>query len=65
MRGKQTFEDGFIAGWVSIMGSRLVVPEFPAQPIPKQYGSDFLHGLLKGQEAARKKIAEMASENSN
>jgi hypothetical protein len=61
---KQTFADGFIAGWVSIMGPRLVIPEIPAQPLGK-IGSAYIQGLMKGIEAAKKQMVEMESQNSN
>ena len=64
MSNNQTFADGFVAGLVSEFGPRLIIPEIPAPPI-KRIGSDYIHGLMAGIEAAKTKKLEMASENSN
>jgi hypothetical protein len=58
----QTFAQGFIAGWHSIVGPRLDFPEIPSPSIQGS-GSEFIHGLMQGIEAAKKFFAEKTAES--
>lgn len=54
----RTFIDGFIEGWESVAGSRLLPPEIEPPPTrPRK--SKFIHGMLEGIEAAKKKISQL------
>lgn len=54
----QTFIDGFIKGWQSVAGPRLLPPEIEP-PLTRARTSVFLHGMIEGIEAARKKLSEL------
>ncbi len=56
MENKQTFIDGFIQGWQSVAGPRLPPPEIQT-PATQPSGSKFIHGMIEGIEAAKKKLA--------
>ena len=58
MDEKQTFINGFFQGWQSVAGPTLQPPEIQA-PSPQPSGSRFIHGLIEGIEAAKKKMAEL------
>ncbi len=58
MGEKQTFLEGFIEGWQSIAGDRLQPPEI-ATPPTSPVGSKFIHGMMEGIEAAKKRLAEL------
>jgi hypothetical protein len=62
MGDKQTFADGFLAGFFSVMGPRVIIPKISTPPVSK-IGSDYIHGLMQGIEAAKKQIVEMATSN--
>ena len=53
MDKRQTFAQGFIEGWHSIVGPRFVFPEIPSPSIHGS-GSEYMSGLLQGIEAAKK-----------
>lgn len=58
MDEKQTFKDGFVRGWESVVGPALQPP--PIEPPPAAAGvSQFMQGLILGIEAGKKKIAEL------
>lgn len=58
MIDKQTFADGFIQGWQSVIGQQFPLPEIPS---PSTLGSRsaYIYGLMDGIEAAKKLMAEM------
>jgi len=58
MDNDQSYIDGFLQGWSSVVGPRLDFPEIPAPPIPAS-GSNFIHGLMEGIAAAKKQIADV------
>ena len=55
MDDNQTFEDGFLEGWHSVVGSRLDLPDVPSPSIQGS-GSVYINGLMAGIEAAKKEI---------
>jgi hypothetical protein len=55
---QQTFIDGFIKGWQSVAGSRLRPPDIEPPPT-RPRSSKYIHGMLEGIEAAKKKISEL------
>jgi hypothetical protein len=58
MRSKQTFADGFIAGWQSLVDPEMAMPEIPLHPAPLKI-SAYFQGLLSGIEAAKKHQASL------
>ncbi len=48
----QTFAQGFIEGWHSVVGAGLHFPEIPSPSIQKS-GSEFIRGVMQGIEAAK------------
>jgi hypothetical protein len=54
----RAFMDGFVEGWQSVVGPALQPPQIEIPPT-RPSGSRFLHGLIEGIEAAKKKIAEL------
>ena len=58
MDEQQTFYEGFVRGWESVVGPALKPPAIePPPPLPS--GSRYMQGLIKGIEAGKKKIAEL------
>ncbi len=55
---ERTFMDGFVEGWRSVIGPGLQPPQIEI-PATRPSGSRFMHGLIEGIEAAKKKIAEL------
>jgi hypothetical protein len=55
---EKTFMDGFVEGWKSVVGPALQPPDIEIPPT-RPSGSRFMHGLIEGIEAAKKKIAEL------
>ena len=58
MNNKQRFAEGFTDGWSSVFGTTLTLPEISAPSIQAS-GTDYIHGLIEGIEAAKKKMAEI------
>lgn len=58
MDQKQTFNDGFVRGWESVVGPALPPPLIERPPIVPGV-SQFMQGLILGIEAGKKKIAEL------
>ncbi len=58
MDENKSFIDGFIQGWQSVVGHVLDPPEVQV-PVTNPKGSRFIHGLIEGIEAAKRKIAEL------
>jgi hypothetical protein len=48
----QTFADGFMVGWLSLVDPGMAVPEKPLPPATSKI-SAYLQGLLSGIEAAK------------
>jgi hypothetical protein len=63
MDQQQTFSEGFMRGWESIVGPALEPPEIEIPPaVPS--GSRFMQGLIMGIEAGKKKMAELSEPHS-
>lgn|SRR5664279_2811910 len=56
---RQTFADGFMVGWLSLIDPGLPVPAIPILPATPRT-SAYLQGLLCGIEAAKKHRASLA-----
>ena len=50
---KGTFEDGFVAGWRSVMGAEAQVPAIPTHTASGNV-PEYIQGFTKGIEAANK-----------
>ena len=59
IRKRQTFADGFMVGWLSLIDPGLPVPTIPILPATPRT-SAYLQGLLCGIEAAKKHRASLA-----
>lgn len=55
---RQTFQDGYVRGWESVVGPALQPPEIERPPVVPG-ASQFMQGLIMGIEAGKKKIAEL------
>jgi hypothetical protein len=58
MQQGQSYTDGFLQGWTSVLGPRLEFPEIPAPPIQSS-GSPFIRGMMEGIAAAKKQLADV------
>jgi hypothetical protein len=63
MNNRQRFVEGFTDGWSSVLGARFVLPEISAPSIQAS-GTDYIHGLIVGIEAAKKQMSEMTLRDS-
>jgi hypothetical protein len=58
MDNSQTYVNGFLQGWSSVVGLRLDNFDIPA-PRVQASGSNFIHRLMEGIAAAKKQIADV------
>lgn len=57
----QTFAEGFILGWQSVLVTGFPFPEIPPSSVDGS-GSNYIRGLIEGIEAAKKQLAKSNSQ---
>lgn len=56
MNNRQSYSDGFLQGWQSIVGLENLPSEIPPTSV-RGSGSPFIYGLMDGIEAGKERIA--------